>query len=92
MLREWFSPKETALLAYRIGPKTGFDARTTTAFCTVDRVTSASFTSRSALLICRLHLHTQISVVQYTTYNSSSHDMPKIVLGFGEVGTRWKYE
>ena len=39
----------------RIGPNKGFDARTTTAFCTVDRVTSSSLASRSEDLICRLH-------------------------------------
>ena len=42
-----------------ISPKTGFEARTTTAFCTVERVTSASFTNSSAALICRLHLRAQ---------------------------------
>lgn len=42
--------------AYRIGPKTGLEASTTTAFWTVDRVTSAPLTNRSAELICRLHL------------------------------------
>jgi hypothetical protein len=52
----------------------GVDASTTTAFCTVDRVTSASFTSSSEAGIWRLH------------------EIPKTVCGFGEDGTRWKYE
>ena len=39
-----------------MGPNTGLEASTTTAFCTVDRVTSSPFTSKSAELICRLHL------------------------------------
>jgi hypothetical protein len=40
----------------RIGPKTGFEARTTTAFCTVDRVTSGPLTRRLLAAICWLHL------------------------------------
>lgn len=40
----------------RIGPKRGFEANTTTAFCTVDRVTSASRTSSAEAAIWRLHL------------------------------------
>jgi len=35
-----------------IGPKTGFAANTTTAFCTVDRVTSASLTKSDFVAIC----------------------------------------
>ena len=59
---------------YRIGPNKGLDANTTTAFCTVERVTSSSLDNKSADLICLLH------------------EMPNTVVGFGAVGTRWKYE
>ena len=39
----------------RMGPKTGSEARTTTAFWTVERVTSGSLTRRSSAAIWRLH-------------------------------------
>jgi hypothetical protein len=39
-----------------MGPKSGFEARTTTDFWTVDRVTSASFTRSSDAAIWRWHL------------------------------------
>jgi hypothetical protein len=44
------------IATHRIGPKSGLDASTTTAFCTIDRVTSASFTSKLDAAICWLHL------------------------------------
>src|SRR6266404_510754 len=40
----------------RMGPNTGPDARTTTAFCTVERVISISLTRRDEVAIWRLHL------------------------------------
>ena len=43
-------------MAYRIGPNTGFAARTTTAFWTVERVTSEPLTRRLEAAICWLHL------------------------------------
>ena len=39
-----------------MGPKIGFDASTTTAFCTVDRTTSGILTRRAEAAICWLHL------------------------------------
>lgn len=44
----------TGLPTHRIGPNIGFEARTTTAFWTVDRVTSGIFTSRADAAICWL--------------------------------------
>lgn len=41
---------------YRIGPNTGLDASTTTAFCTIERVTSLDFTRSAEAAICWLHL------------------------------------
>jgi len=41
---------------YRIGPNTGLAASTTTAFWTVERVTSEPLTRRLEAAICWLHL------------------------------------
>jgi ABC-type phosphate transport system permease subunit len=41
--------------AHRIGPKIGLEASTTTAFWTVERVTSGILTSRADAAICWLH-------------------------------------
>lgn len=76
-----------------IGPKTGFDARTTTAFCTVERVMSCSLTNKSDVLICRLHLPTTASDrphAKQNTIKEQTHEMPNTVVGFVEGGTRWK--
>lgn len=74
-------------MTHLIGPKTGFEASTTTAFCTVERVMSCSLTMRSAVRICRLHLLTVLSA-STEGGKQGTHDMPKSVVGLGELGTR----
>jgi hypothetical protein len=69
----------------RIGPKTGFEANTTTAFCTIERVTSGSFTNKVDDDICRLHL----DIEEVTTHCAISEISDvRNAKNSGRIGTR----
>lgn len=69
----------------------GIEARITTAFCTVERVTSGSLTSKWEAAICRLHLRAKVFNMQLRRKDAFGTDeMPNIVVGLGVEGTKWK--
>ena len=76
----------------RMEPNMGLDTRTTTAFCTVERVMSISLTRRDDVAIWRLHLEEWECHGPGVAAFGVTYDMPNRVLGFGMLGTRWKYE
>jgi hypothetical protein len=72
--------------SHRIGPKTGFDANTTTAFWTVERVTSSPLTRRDDDAICRLHL-SEGNQDRQGEHVQTTYDIPNAVVALGREGT-----